>query len=84
MEEIEWMRLIVKTLSVPLLRGMTCWSGQYSSPYAGGLEGVSLLSISSKIAIAEKSYKILARPTFLEIILHDVQAIICVYQCQSV
>ena len=87
MEEIEWMRLIEKTLSVPLFRGMTCWSGQYSSPYAGGLEGVSLRgfhSISSKIAIAKKSYKILARPPFLEIILHDVQAIICVYQCQSV
>ena len=29
-----------ETLSVPLLRGMTCWSELSSSPYAGRLEGV--------------------------------------------
>ena len=40
MEGIEWRRLIAKTLSFPLHRGMTCSSGFNSSPYAGGLEGV--------------------------------------------
>jgi len=64
MEEIEWMRLIEKTLSVPLFRGMTFWSGQYSSPYAGGLEGVSLRgfhSISSKI-VSQKNQKNICLP----------------------
>ena len=31
-EMIEQKRLMARTLSVPLLRGMTCWSGLNSSP----------------------------------------------------
>jgi len=64
MECIEWKHLIVKTLSVPLLRGMTCWSGQYSSPYAGGLVGVSSVAFiqSPRKWFHSKIKKIFDRP----------------------